>query len=160
MPAPPDWVTLRIFLAALDLGSVTRAADRCGIAPSAAAKRIQVLEANSRLTLVERSARGVRPTAAGELLAKHARDLLDIAGRLADDLGAFAAGGLGSVRLHATASALAGHDLARVLATFTAEQPGIQVHLREEVSDLILRDLLEGRADLGIVTSWAPIPAG
>ena len=33
--APPDWVTLRIFLAALELGSVTRAADRCGIATSA-----------------------------------------------------------------------------------------------------------------------------
>ena len=47
MPAPPDWVTLRIFLAALDLGSVTRAADRCGIATSAAAKRIQVLEART-----------------------------------------------------------------------------------------------------------------
>ena len=160
MPAPPDWITLRIFLAALELGSVTRAADRCGIAPSAAAKRIQVLEANSRLTLVERSARGVRATAAGEVLARHARSLLDVAGRLANDLNAFADGSLGSVRLHATASALAGHDLARVLAEFAVKQPGIQVHLREEVSDLIPRDLLEGRADLGIVTSWGPIPAG
>ena len=160
MPAPPDWVTLRIFLAALDLGSVTRAADRCGIAPSAAAKRIQLLEANCRVALLERGARGVRPTGAGELLARHARTLLDFSGRLTDELRAYAAGGLGSVRLHVTASALAGHDLARVLATFAAEEPGIVVKLREDVSLLILRDLLEGRADLGIVTSGGKVPIG
>ena len=38
MATQPDWVTLRIFLAALDLGSVTRAADRCGIVTSAAGR--------------------------------------------------------------------------------------------------------------------------
>jgi DNA-binding transcriptional LysR family regulator len=160
MSAAPDWVTLRIFLAALDLGSVTRAADRCGIAPSAAAKRIQVLEANSGMALLERGARGVRATGAGELLARHARTLLDFSDRLTDDLRAYAVGGLGSVRLHATASALGGHDLAHVLAAFAAEEPGIVVKLREDVSLPILRDLLEGRADLGIVTSGGKIPVG
>ena len=73
MAAAPDWVTLRIFLAAVELGSVTRAADRCGIATSAAAKRVQDLEADCGLLLLERGARGVKPTAAGEALARHAR---------------------------------------------------------------------------------------
>src|SRR5215218_6978754 len=106
MAAPPDWVTLRIFLASVELGSVTRAA------------------------------------------------------RLADDLRAFAAGGLGSVRLHATASAIAGHELAEALAAFAAERPGVRVELREDTSLPILRDLLEGRADLGVVTSGDRVPAG
>jgi DNA-binding transcriptional LysR family regulator len=160
MATPPDWVTLRIFLAALDLGSVTRAADRCGIATSAAAKRIQMLEADCRVTLLERGARGVRPTVAGEVFARYARGLLDYATRLGDDMRAFAAGSLGSVRLHATASALAGHNLASALAAFSVEQPGIQVELRENVSLTILRDLLEGRADLGIVTVGGTMPVG
>jgi DNA-binding transcriptional LysR family regulator len=160
MATPPDWVTLRIFLAALDLGSVTRAADRCGIATSAAAKRIQMLEADWRVSLLERGPRGVRPTVAGEVFARYARTLVDFAARLGDDLRAFAAGSLGSVRLHATASALAGHDLAPALAAFAVEQPGIQVMLREDVSLTILRDLLEGRADLGIVTVGGTMPAG
>lgn len=160
MAQPPDWVTLRIFLAALNSGSVTRAADRCGIAPSAAAKRVQLLEANARVALLERTARGVRPTAAGEVLARHARNLLDLADRLAEDRRALATGGLGSVRLHATASALAGHDLAGVLAAFAREEPGIQVELCENTSLSILHDLLEGRADLGIVTSSGEVPAG
>ena len=43
-----------------------------------------------------------------------------------------------------------------VLAAFAAEQPGIQVELREDTSLPILRDLLEGRADLGIVTERRP----
>ena len=160
MVAPPDWVTLRIFLAALELGSVTKAADRCGIATSAAAKRIQDLEADTGVLLLERRARGVRPTAAGEVFARHARALLDLAARLGDDLRAFAAGGLGSVRLHATASAIGGHRLAEALAEFAAERPGVQVELREDTSLLVLRDLLEGRADLGIVTSGNRVPDG
>src|SRR3954465_12251090 len=130
MVEPPDWVTLRIFLAALELGSVTRAADRCGIATSAAAKRIQDLEVDCGLLLLERSARGVRPTAAGEAFARHARALLDLAARLADDMRAFSVGGLGSVRLHATASAIGGHRLAEALAEFATERPGVQVDLR------------------------------
>ncbi|MGO4572598.1 LysR family transcriptional regulator [Microvirga sp. 2TAF3] len=36
----PDWTTLHIFLAAIECGSVTRASEKCGIAVSAAAKRI------------------------------------------------------------------------------------------------------------------------
>ena len=160
MAVPPDWTTLRIFLAALELGSVTRAADRCGIATSAAAKRIQDLEADCGVLLLERAARGVRPTPAGEAFARHGRALLDLAARLADDLRAFAAGGLGSVRLHATASAIAGHRLAEALAEFAAERPGIQVELREDTSLPILQDLLEGRADLGIVTSSDRVPTG
>src|SRR3712207_2849649 len=160
MVAPPDWVTLRIFLAALELGSVTRAADRCGIATSAAAKRIQDLEADSGVLLLERRSRGVRPTPAGEVLARHARALLDLAARLSDDLRALAAGGLGSVRPHATASAIGGHRLAEALAEFASERPGVQVELREDTSLPILGDLLEGRADLGVVTSGDRVPSG
>lgn len=160
MGAAPDWATLRIFLAALETGSITRAAGRCNIAVSAAAKRIQALEAESVVPLLERGARGVRPTAAGEAFARHARALLDLAARLDGDLRAFAAGGTGSVRLHATPSAIAGHDLAESLARFAAERPGVRVELHEEISLPILQNLLDGRADLGVVTATGRVPAG
>ena len=157
--SPPDWVTLRIFLAAVQLGSITRAAERCGIATSAAAKRVQEFEAAYGVRLLDRGARGVRPTPAGEALVRHARALLDFASRLQDDLHAFAEGGFGSVRLHATASVLAGHGLAQILADFARVHGGIQVELREDKSLPILQELLEGRADLGIVTTAARVPA-
>ncbi len=160
MAPPPDWVTLRIFLAAVELGSVTRAAERCGIATSAAAKRMQDLESDAGVALLERGARGVRPTPAGEALAQHARALLDLASRLGDDLRAFAAGGVGSVRLRATTSAIAGHQLAEALAAFAEDRPGVRVELDEGTSLAILQDLIEGRGDLGIVTSADRIPIG
>lgn len=158
MATPPDWVTLRILLAAVERGSVTRAAAECGIAVSAAVKRLQELEADHGTLLLNRTPRGVRATPAGEALARHARMLLDLAARLADDMRAFAAGGRGSVRLHTTASAITGHHLADALAGFATVQPEIRVELQEATSFAILRGLVEGRADLGIITSGGPLP--
>ena len=155
---PPDWMTLRILLAAIELGSIARAAGQCGIAVSAAAKRLQALEAAHGLALLRRDARGVRPTPAGEALARHARALLDLSGRMADDMAAFAAGGRGSVRLHATPSAIAGQGVAAAVAVaaFGRAHPGIIVELQEDNSAAILHDLAEGRADLG----WSRRRAG
>lgn len=160
MTGPPDWTTLRILLAAIELGSIARAAGHCGIAVSAAAKRLQVLEAAQGLALLRRDARGVRPTPAGEALARHARALLDLSGRMGDDMAAFAAGGRGSVRLHATPSVIAGQDVAASIAAFGVAHPGIIVELQEDNSAAILHDLTEGRADLGLVTSQGTVPAG
>ncbi len=160
MPPPPDWVTLRLFLACLDAGSVTRAADRCGIAVSAATRRLQLLEMDLGVALLERSSRGVRATPAGEALAVHARGLLDRLSVLADDMRAFAAGGRGSVRLHATASAITGQRLAESLAAFAQRQPGIRVELTEATTLTVLRALIDGQGDIGIVARSDALPEG
>ncbi len=156
----PDPVTLRIFLAAVRLGSVTRAAQHCSIALSAAAKRIALLEQACGVRLLDRTPQGVRPTVAGESMASHAATLLDLSGRLMDDMRGFAAGGRGSVRLQATLSALAGHPLPQILAGFGFRHPGLRLDLREGGSVSILRDLSEGRADLGIVSGSVPAHLG
>jgi DNA-binding transcriptional LysR family regulator len=158
MTAPQDWVTIKIFLATLDLGSITRAADRCGIATSAAAKRVQMLESDCGVPLLERGARGVKPTPAGEIFAKHSQGLIDLAARLTSDLKTLSLGGLGTVRLHATPSILAGPELAELLAKFARLKPGIQVELHEDISVSIIQDLLDGRADLGLITTAARVP--
>lgn len=154
----PDLVTLRIFLAAVRLGTLTRAAEQCGIALSAAAKRIHTLEEDCGIALLLREARGVRPTLAGESMARHAEMLLNLSGRIMNDMHGFAAGGRGSVRLQATLSAIAGHPLPGMLAGFATRNPGLRTELKERTSLAILRDLAEGRADLGIVTSGSLIP--
>jgi DNA-binding transcriptional LysR family regulator len=156
----PDWVTLRIFLATLDRGSIARASAQCGIANSAAAKRLQLLEEACGLRLLDRGPRGVRPTPAGETMARHARALIDLASRLRDDITAFATGGHGTVRLAATPSVICGHGLGEALAGFTIGQPGIRIDLREQSSVAILHNLAEGRIDLGLITGAGPVPAG
>jgi DNA-binding transcriptional LysR family regulator len=158
--APPDWTTLRILLAAIECGSVTRASEKCGIAVSAAAKRIQDLETELGVRLLNRAARGVTPTAAGELVAQHARTMFDFSARLGEDLRAVAEGGLGSVRLSTTLSVLAGHPLAQALADFATEHPGVNVELREVTSLLVLQNLVEGQADVGLITISGAVPQG
>ncbi|WP_372054580.1 LysR family transcriptional regulator [Tistrella mobilis] len=160
MTLPPDWRSLQILLAAIDCGSVTRAAGRCGIAVSAAAKRIQDLEAELGVRLLDRAARGVTPTPEGEVLARHARAMFAFGDRLADDLRAVAGGGLGRVRLAATMSVVAGHPLPQALAAFARARPGIEVDLIEGTSLAILSELVEGRADLGIITIGTTLPEG
>jgi DNA-binding transcriptional LysR family regulator len=134
-------------------------ADHCNIATSAAAKRMQLLEADCGVQLLERRARGVKLTAAGEIVARYARGLFDLAFRLGDDLNAFKTGGIGSVRLHVTLSAIAGNELAETLAVFTAEHPRVQVELREDISLRVLRDVVDGQADLVIITSSRRLPS-
>lgn len=156
----PDWTSLRILIAAMELGSIAKAATRCGIAYSAAAKRIQVLEADAGALLLERQARGVAPTAAGEAYARRARTLMNLADQLNADMRAFAAGGIGTVRLLATASAIGGHDLPESLASFGRAYPGVAVELRELTSLPILQDIFDGRGDVGLITSKVVIPDG
>jgi len=160
MSLPPDWTTLRIFLTALELGSIAKAAERCGIANSAAARRIQMLEVDCGMALVERRARGIVATTAGDILAGHARGLMQQARQLVDDLRTHAEGGSGTVRILAAASAIGGHDLADRLAGFAGEHPRIVVELKELVSLTIIRELTEGSADIGIITTSGDVPAG
>lgn len=63
---------LRYLQAVVEEGNFTRAADRVFVSQSALSQQIQVLEQAVGTTLVDRSKRGVRLTAAGEILYQHA----------------------------------------------------------------------------------------
>src|SRR5215210_6507012 len=85
MPRPvrtADIGELRAFCAAVDLGSLGRAARLLRVSQPALSKRLRQLEALAGATLLERSTRGVRPTPAGTRLYLEARRLLDQAERV------------------------------------------------------------------------------
>src|SRR5256885_15243175 len=71
-----DLAELRAFCAAVDLGSLGRAARLLRVSQPALSKRLRTLEAISGATLLERSPRGVTPTPAGARLYVEARKLL------------------------------------------------------------------------------------
>lgn len=72
----PGLVELRAFCAAVELGSVGRAASRLHISQPALSRRLHVLEALADARLLERSRRGVSPTPAGTRLYLAARRVL------------------------------------------------------------------------------------
>jgi DNA-binding transcriptional LysR family regulator len=80
-----DGRSLRVFLAVLDTGSVTAAADRLGVTQSAVSHTLERLRSVLRDPLFVKSGRGIAPTDHAEALAARARQLLD-------DLREFASG--------------------------------------------------------------------
>lgn len=145
---------LRLFLAVVEAGSITRGAARAGLALAAASTRIRRMEDQAGVLLLERGRRGVRPTEAGAALAHHARVVLLQVDRLHCDLGAFAEGLKGRVRLVANTAAMA-HRLPEALAGFLAANPAIDLDLAEAPSIEVVRAITLGAAEIGIAADHA-----
>ncbi|MCZ8394866.1 LysR family transcriptional regulator [Achromobacter ruhlandii] len=87
-----DPVSLRLFLAALEEGSLARAAARENIVPSAVSKRMIEMEEVLGVPLLARDVKGVQATPAGQALAEHARRVLQQMERMHREMAAFATG--------------------------------------------------------------------
>src|SRR5215469_4456997 len=67
---------LRYFVKIVEAGSLSRAASIVHVAQPALSQQVAELEERLGVALLQRSARGVRPTAAGEILYKEAAAIL------------------------------------------------------------------------------------
>jgi DNA-binding transcriptional LysR family regulator len=72
---------LAAFVAALETGTISDAAEALGLTQSAATKRLQSLERRLGVDLLERGRSGVRPTDAGRLLYPEAKQALSALAR-------------------------------------------------------------------------------
>lgn len=155
MTDPLDLQTLRVILAVAECGSISAGSDRLRLAVAAASARISTLESTLGVRVFERSSRGVELTAAGQMLARRASELLTDADRLVTDLQDWSRGLAGHVRMLANASALMQVLPAR-LQQFMQAHPRILVEVEERISPQVLGELLEGRADVGVVDVVTP----
>lgn len=144
-----DHLTLHLFILVCEEGTIARASERGFIAPSAVSKRISDLEARFGTPLLSRSKRGVEPTPAGLALLRHARSLTRAMERLDSELGEYAEGARGHVRVLANISSIM-EFLPEELSDFMFEHPGIQTDIEERFSPDVVRGVAEGNADLGI----------
>ena len=81
-----DLTDLRLFCDVVDEGSITAGAEKGALALAAASTRIRNMEATLGAPLLTRSRQGVTTTAAGRMLLKHARGMLNQAARMREDL--------------------------------------------------------------------------
>jgi len=145
-----DLTSLDLFVTVAEERNIARAAARRNIAASAVSKRIHDLELVFGTPLLVRQSRGVVLTPAGEALARHAGNLVGLVSRIAIDLGSFASGMKGVVRLSANPSAIT-QFLPEMLCAFMARYPEIEIRLEEATTAVSLRRLEDGLADLAIV---------
>jgi DNA-binding transcriptional LysR family regulator len=71
-----DWDKLRIFHAVAEAGSFTHAADKLNLSQSAISRQVSGLEADLKVPLFHRHARGLVMTEQGETLYATAHDVL------------------------------------------------------------------------------------
>jgi len=145
-----DLIDLSLFRHIVEAGSITHGSARANLALGAASTRVRHMEETLGAPLLTRGRQGVAPTQAGRALLAHARAILSQAERLREDLGAYAGGLAGQVRLLSNTNALA-EFLPEALSTFLASHPNISVDLEERLSDEIVGLIAEGVGDIGIV---------
>lgn len=145
-----DLTSLDLFVSVADERNIARAASSKNIAASAISKRIHDLELAYGTALLIRQSKGVALTPAGEALAHHARNLVALVNRIGVDMGSFASGMKGQVRLSANPSAIT-QFLPEILSGFMERYPDIKIRLEEATTALSLRLLEDGLADLAIV---------
>jgi DNA-binding transcriptional LysR family regulator len=147
-----DLITLQLFVAVFEEGTLTRAAAREAIAVSAASKRLMELEQVLGVSLFVRRAKGMQLTAAGETLLHHARQMLFNVEKMGLELGEHSHGVRGYVRMLANLSAII-QFLPEDLRDFSELHPQVKTDLEERPSFGVVQGVLDGVADLGICSS-------
>jgi DNA-binding transcriptional LysR family regulator len=150
-----DLTSLKLFVAVAECASLTRAAEREHLAVSAISKRIAELEDLVHTPLLQRQPRGVSLTPAGQSVLHYARQMLQLVERLDAELGEYAAGVKGHVRLHAVASALT-QFLPEEIESFLARYPLVNIALEERTGKAVALAVANGTADLGVIASQTP----
>ena len=80
--SPPSWEQLGIWVALVETGSVSAAAQRLEISQAGVSQHIRQLEETLGVSLLDRATRPAHPTAAGHRLYEQAKDLLSRAGQM------------------------------------------------------------------------------
>lgn len=143
---------LRQFIVVAEELNFRRAAERLNMAQPPLSVAIQQLEAELGTRLFERGTRFVRLTAAGSLFLREANQILHAVERAASLTRSAGAGVVGRLRVSFVPSA-AYTFLPAAVSRFGPQFPDVELDLAEGVTPEVMRDVLSGETDVGLVRS-------
>jgi DNA-binding transcriptional LysR family regulator len=114
-----------------------------------ATKLLKEVEETLGVTLFERLPRGMKATAYGVVVARHARQIISETGRLKAQLAAMQRGEFGRVRLGAIMEALP-EQVAMLLTSQMGASGGPQISLTVSTSDNLIAALNDGALDIAL----------
>lgn len=144
-----DFRDLKYFEVIATEGNLGRAAERLHRTQPALTKCIDRLEEDLGAALFEKDGRGMRLTAAGQVLLKRTRLMAIMVEETAREMQDHAGGLQGTVRIGCVPT-LAEHLMPAVFAQLLAEAPAITVNLVVGMNDNVLGHLRDGDIDLVI----------
>lgn len=152
-PLKPDDFDLRqlaVFCKIVELKNFTRAAEALFLTQPTLSARIADLERKAGARLLDRRARAVLPTKAGEILYRYASELLKQRSAAIAELSAFL--GVLSGDLQLGASTIPGEYILPGLVTaFKRANPGIAVRMIIADSQQISEQVARGTVEVGVV---------
>lgn len=145
-----ELIQLRCFVAVAEELHFGRAAVRLNMTQPPLSRQVQILEHLVGVTLLERTSRSVRLTAAGRSFLVDARRIVKLAEQSTALAQRVARGELGSLSLGFTAAS--GYSyLPRLLERIRSSLPGIDLQLTEMVTPDQLDALRSGAIDIGLL---------
>ncbi|MEU7917894.1 LysR family transcriptional regulator [Micromonospora zamorensis] len=148
---------LQVFRAVAEHGSITAAARSLRYTQSAVSRQIAALEAETGSPLLDRLPRGVALTEQGRCLLGHAEAVLDRLDTARRDLAALRDLSAGRLRVGAFPTAVAAL-VPRALASFRFEHPEVALSLVEGLTPGLLERLVDGDADVAVVSAASDKP--
>jgi DNA-binding transcriptional LysR family regulator len=150
---------LRVLAEVAKRGSFSAAADALSYTQSAVSQQVATLEAETGMTLLERHARGVHVTPAGQALVEHTEGILARLEAAETELSAIA--GLRAGRLRMASFPTAGATLMPLaIATFRSAYPEVELTLAEGEPQEIAPRLRAGEFDLALLFEFDEPEAG
>ena len=144
-----DVTALRTFLTVLDQGGFNAAATLTGKPQSTISMQIRRLEETVGSPVLIRERQNLRPTAAGETLARYARRMVDLHD---EAMGALTPARKRSLLRIGTPADYATSFLAGILPSFGRTHPQIDLEVECDLSHTLLEKLAAGRIDVALVT--------
>lgn len=142
---------LRSFVEVARLGHFTRASESLHLAQPSLSRQISTLERELGAELFQRARGNISLTAAGETLLPRAQRMLAEAESIREEMGELAGLRRGRVRLGAPPT-LCISLVAEALSAFRARHPGVDLHLTESGSRLLVEQLAVGAVDIALIT--------
>jgi DNA-binding transcriptional LysR family regulator len=146
---------LVIFCKVVELESFSKAAEAVFLAQASVSERIASLEKKIGIRLLDRLGRKVIPTAAGELLHKHATLILEMKETAQLEIESFL--GLEQGEISMGGSTIPGeYILPDLISRFNQKYPHLSVRLTIADSSEIENRVLVGELEIGIIGSKSP----
>ena len=143
---------LEAFVQVAQHKSFSRAADELFLTQPSVTARIQALERELAEQLFERTGRSVRLTDAGQTFLDYAQRALKDVQDGRDALLALRKADVGTLRI-GSALTISAYVLPRILKSFRARFPGVEVSVRTGRSDRVLEMVLNDEVQVGLVRS-------
>jgi DNA-binding transcriptional LysR family regulator len=147
-----DFKQLEAFVQVATRHSFSRAAEALQLTQPSITARIQALERELDEDMFERSGRGVRLTNAGTALLPYAERMLQMLWEAKESVEEVRSVQAGKLRL-GSALTISTYVLPRILRTFRARYPGVDVAVHTGRSDQVLSMLLSDEVHVGLAHS-------